>query len=92
MILLDLTPREWAVLVELCRDGADNHRISRRLSVTPNTVKTHVQSIMDKGGFLNRTELAVAVLRWDVALATRIPPTLAHRPCSAERRSVESRA
>lgn len=73
MTLLDLTPREWDVLRELCLDGADNRLIARRLFVTEDTVKSHVKALLRKGGHRNRTELAVAVLRWDHALACRVP-------------------
>lgn len=74
MILLDLSPREWDVLMELCKDGVSNRLIARRLFVTEDTVKTHIKSLLRRGGFHTRTELAVAVLRWEVALACRLSP------------------
>lgn len=76
MILLDLTPREWDVLTELCRDGADNRSIARRLFVSEDTVKTHVKHLLAKGGYRTRTELAVAVLRQEHALAVRVHPSV----------------
>jgi DNA-binding NarL/FixJ family response regulator len=73
-MLLVLTLREWDVLRELCRDGADNRLIGRRLFVTEDTVKTHVKNILRKARMNTRTQLAVAVLRWELWLAVSIPP------------------
>jgi DNA-binding NarL/FixJ family response regulator len=42
-----LTSREWEVL-ELLREGASTAEISRTLSVTPATVRTHVTAILRK--------------------------------------------
>jgi DNA-binding NarL/FixJ family response regulator len=72
-MLLVLTPREWDVLTELCRDGADNRLIGRRLYVSEDTVKSHVKHILRKAGMATRTQLAVAVLRWEFWLAVSIP-------------------
>lgn len=42
-----LTPRELAVLRELSL-GYDNETVGRRLAMSPNTVRTHVQNILSK--------------------------------------------
>ncbi len=42
-----LTPRESAVLRELSL-GYDNETVGRRLAMSPNTVRTHVQNILSK--------------------------------------------
>lgn len=73
MRLLSLTKREWDVLTELCRDGATNRVIGKRLHITEDTVKSHVKSLLLKSHFATRTELAVAVVRQRVALACDVP-------------------
>jgi DNA-binding NarL/FixJ family response regulator len=42
-----LTPRELEVLTELSL-GLDNEEIAKRLKMSPNTVRTHVQNILSK--------------------------------------------
>jgi len=42
-----LTPRELAVLRELSL-GQDNEKVAKTLSMSPNTVRTHVQNILSK--------------------------------------------
>jgi len=42
-----LTPRELAVLRELSL-GYDNEMVGRRLTMSPNTVRTHIQNILAK--------------------------------------------
>lgn len=73
MPLLICTGKQWDVLVELCRDGASNETIGRRLGLKMETIRTHIKNMLQKAGFTNRTELAVAVLRGDIALAVQIP-------------------
>jgi DNA-binding NarL/FixJ family response regulator len=55
----DLTPREHQVL-QLLADGESKEAISRRLYVSANTVRNHIQSILTKLGVHSRLE-AVAV-------------------------------
>jgi DNA-binding NarL/FixJ family response regulator len=50
-----LTRREREVLV-LVMDGADNHRIARALTISPETARTHVQNILGKLGLHSRLE------------------------------------
>jgi len=52
---LGISPRECEVL-ELLAEGCPNKVIARRLSISPNTVKTHVASIFTKLEAGNRTE------------------------------------
>ena len=54
----DLTEREQAVLRELTRNGT-NEEIAARLNISVNTVRTHIQHMLEKTGFRNRIDLAV---------------------------------
>lgn len=54
----ELTSRELEVLKEIIK-GSSNLEISQKLFVTERTVKAHIQNLLDKTGFKNRTELAV---------------------------------
>lgn len=72
-MLLVLTCREWDVLVELCKDGPSNRVIGTRLYMSEDTVKTHVKHVLLKARKATRTQLAVAVLRWEFHLAVSIP-------------------
>lgn len=57
-----LTEREHAVLA-LVAEGLSNAQISRRLGVSGNTVKYHLQNVFLKLGVRNRTGAAAAYLR-----------------------------
>ena len=57
-----LTPRETQVL-SLLAQGATNREISKRLQISPHTVKTHVIHIFDKLGVNDRTLAAVWAAR-----------------------------
>lgn len=61
--VIEVTPRQKQVLDELCRDGADNETIARRLGIARDTVKTHLRDLNVKCDTANRTELAVEVLQ-----------------------------
>ena len=54
----DLTPREIQVL-RLLTTGVGNDEIAESLGVSLNTVKTHIQHLLDKTGFASRTQLAI---------------------------------
>lgn len=54
----DFTERELEVL-RLMTTGMSNTQIAGKLDITQNTVKTHIQHMLDKTGFDNRTELAI---------------------------------
>jgi NarL family two-component system response regulator LiaR len=61
-ILKALTPREKEVL-RLIGQGKTNHQIADEIVVTYNTVKTHVQSILEKTGVSDRTQAALVAHR-----------------------------
>lgn len=54
----DLTNRELDVLRELTA-SLTNEEIAERLNISANTVKRHLQNIMEKTGFSSRLELAM---------------------------------
>ena len=54
----DLTERELDVLRELTA-SLTNEEIAEKLHISANTVKRHLQNVMEKTGFTNRLELAM---------------------------------
>ena len=54
----DLTDRELDVLRELT-GSLTNEEIADKLHISPNTVKRHLQNIMEKSGFTSRLDLAM---------------------------------
>lgn len=58
-----LTPRERAVL-DLVAEGMTNKTIARELSISPATVKAHVERLIAKLGVADRTQAAVLATRW----------------------------
>jgi len=52
-----MTPREREV-IELIKEGLSNKRIAARLSVAPQTVKSHVRNIMEKLALHTRLQIA----------------------------------
>ncbi len=58
----DLTAQELRVLT-LIAEGLDNDTIAEILSVTRNTVKTHVRNLFTKIGVSDRTQAAVWAIR-----------------------------
>jgi len=60
--LNDLTPRELDVLTQLAR-GRSNHEISLELSISEETVKTHVGNILSKLHLADRTQAAIYALQ-----------------------------
>lgn len=62
----ELTPREVAVL-RLIAIGRSNSDIAIALSISHNTVATHVRSILAKTGCANRTEAAAYAMRSGLA-------------------------
>lgn len=59
---LDLTYQEQRVL-KLIAAGLENRRIADRLSVSHNTIKTHMRNIYSKLGVNDRTQAAIWALR-----------------------------
>jgi len=60
--LNSLTPREHDVL-HLVVEGQSNKEIGRALSISEDTVKKHVQTILSKLGVSDRTQAAVKAVR-----------------------------
>ena len=58
-----ITPREQDVLALLAQ-GASSNQVARRLQVSPNTVRTHVQSIFTKLGVHSRLEATAFAIRY----------------------------
>lgn len=63
MLAEQLTPREMRVLVLLV-EGASSPTISERLSISPNTVRTHIQNILTKLQVHSRLEAATFAVRF----------------------------
>jgi NarL family two-component system response regulator LiaR len=57
-----LTERELFVL-RLVASGASNQEIAQKLSISVNTVKTHLKNILDKLQLENRTQAATYALK-----------------------------
>ncbi|MFC1534043.1 LuxR C-terminal-related transcriptional regulator [Thermodesulfobacteriota bacterium] len=62
---VNLSGRETEVL-RLLTEGYTNSQISELLSVSPNTVKTHINNIFNKLGVNDRTQAAVLATRHDL--------------------------
>ena len=54
----EFTERELDVLRCMTK-GMSNAAIGKKLGMSENTVKTHIQHMLDKTGYENRTELAI---------------------------------
>ena len=54
----EFTEREMDVLRCMTK-GMSNSAIGKKLNMSENTVKTHIQHMLDKTGYENRTELAI---------------------------------
>ncbi len=61
-----LSARETEV-VRLLQEGLRTEQIARRLTISPNTVKTHLQAIFAKSGFRTRSAVAAALASSAVA-------------------------
>jgi non-specific serine/threonine protein kinase len=64
-----LTRREQDVAALVAR-GLSNSQIAAALVISPRTVETHVQHIMDKLGCTSRAQIAA----WSTALRAAVPP------------------
>ena len=62
MMRSDLTARELQIL-ELVAQGSTNKQIAKALDISDNTVRHHVNNIMEKLQVSDRTEAAVTALR-----------------------------
>lgn len=65
-----LSPRERQVLL-LLAEGASSEDIASRLTVSPNTVRTHVQSILTKLQVHSRLEAATFAVRYGIVKVPR---------------------
>ena len=54
----EFTPKEIQVL-RFLTTGAVNEEIDEKMAISSNTVKTHIQHLMQKTGFKSRTQLAI---------------------------------
>ena len=66
----ELTERELEVLCEIT-SGETNIEIAERLHLSPGTVKTHIQNMLQKTGFKTRTELAVQARQTGLVIRDR---------------------
>ncbi len=64
----EFTDRELEVLRELTA-GKTNSEIANKLFVSERTVKAHIQHMLEKTGFKNRTELAVKAREKGIAIS-----------------------
>ena len=71
-ILSKLTPRELDVLGEL-QTGAANSEIAKRMFLSENTVKHHIQNILSKLGVENRRQ--ASQLARQAGLQSKFPGT-----------------
>lgn len=62
MVRQHLTPREYEVLALLV-EGSNTNRMAIRLGLSPNTVRTHVQNILEKLQVGSRLEAAAFAVR-----------------------------
>ena len=60
----ELTPRQQEVAALICL-GYTTPQIAARLSVSPETVKTHVHNLLEKFSLRTRHELRQALVGWD---------------------------
>jgi len=61
-----LTPQEVRIL-QLITEGLDNGTIAEILSLSPNTIKSHVRNIFSKLGVSDRTQAAIWAIRRGLA-------------------------
>lgn len=59
-----LSPREWDIAALICL-GYTNRQISARLSLSPETVKTHVRNVLSKFDVNSKAELRHILATWD---------------------------
>ena len=70
LLVRQLTPREFQVL-GLLTEGATGPEIARRLRISPNTVRTHIQGILTKLQVHSRLEAASFAVRHRIVQSSR---------------------
>ena len=70
LLAAQLTAREMETLA-LLAEGASSREIAGRLSVSPNTVRTHVHNVLTKLGVHSRLEAAAFAVRHGLVPASR---------------------
>jgi DNA-binding NarL/FixJ family response regulator len=70
MLSAQLTPRELEVLAMLV-EGARGEEIGSKLSISPNTVRTHIQNILMKLQVHSRLEAAAFAVRYGLVSSGR---------------------
>ena len=73
LLARQLTPRELEVLA-LLAEGASSESIARRLSVSANTVRTHIQNVLTKLQVHSRLEAAAFAVRHGIVKPPSTPP------------------
>jgi DNA-binding CsgD family transcriptional regulator len=58
-------------VLALLLDGNHLDQIATQLSITSSTVQDHINSMLDKTGSRNRSELIARVLGWESAASDR---------------------
>ena len=61
----DLTPRQKQVVAHICQRDTDR-QIAAALHITPNTVKSHVKTILEKYQLATRADLRQLMSPWDL--------------------------
>jgi DNA-binding CsgD family transcriptional regulator len=59
-----LTPRQKEIAALICL-GYTNRQIAARLTISPETVKTHVRNVLYKFNLHRKTDLQRALAEWD---------------------------
>ena len=67
-VIVRVSWRQYDVVQQLAFDGADNETIGRRLGLSTETVRSHLQAAYRRTGFNSRTALALAVDRGEIIL------------------------
>ena len=68
MTTIRLRPAQADVARELVRDGAGNKQIARRLGLSVETVKSHLQAVYAATGYRDRTSLVLAITTGRIVL------------------------
>lgn len=68
MTTIRIRPAQAVVVRELRRDGASNKQIARRLNLSVETVKSHLQAVYAATGCHDRTSLVLAITTGRITL------------------------